>query len=598
MCGIVGGIYKNSMPNEARLQLAVKALHHRGPDESGIHCVDNVALGHARLSIIDLEGGKQPLTSSNGQLHLVCNGEVYNYVEVAEKYSEIAATSRTKSDSEAILQVYEACGIEGIQLLNGMFAFVLYDQQRKQTILARDRLGIKPLYYCETSEGYFFASEIKALLPMLDSSPTIAPESLYQFLQYQFVVGRDTIFNEIKRVLPGEIVTIKGGKASFDRFWEPERVTQIPRSVPGSLEEFQGLFDQVMAEHMRADVPFGLFLSGGIDSSVLLAELAKLHQQPLRTYSIGYQGVKMEDELDAAEALAQKFGAQHTSIRVSRDQLFERIVYSIWAADDLMRDYATLPTLALAERAAQDLKIVFSGEGGDEAFAGYKRYAPKASRWVLHSLLRQDFKPNRQWSSTASKAIFSEKMQPSKAYREYSNLWRSAPAHWSTMNKRQFTDIRASLADNLFVKTDRMLMAHGLEGRVPFSDHRIIEFGLSLQDNLKYRDNRGKWLIRQWAEQALPAEHLRKPKRGFYVPVNEWLQGDFLDKLSQKLSTNKAIGEWFNRDGVNTILRAAKSGKNYSREIWGLMQFAIWHRLFVEGGHRTPTIKENPLDWL
>ncbi|MCM2678651.1 asparagine synthase (glutamine-hydrolyzing) [Echinimonas agarilytica] len=596
MCGIAGGIYWQGQPTVDDIQQATTRLHHRGPDEQGVFIRDQVALGHARLSIIDLAGGTQPLHSPDDQLHLVANGEVYNYIEL--KQQSTLPPGLTQSDSEAILQTYREDGHTGIKRLNGMFAFALYDQVEKTLTLARDRLGIKPLYYAPTARGLFFASELKALLPLIGEQPEIDPSALNQFLMQQFSTGRDTVFKQIKRLQPGEYLVAKDGSYDVNSYWSMQEVEQRECTLEQAFEEFEPLFAQVMTEHMRADVPFGLFLSGGIDSSILLAELAKLHDNKLRTYSIGFSDTKEADELDAATSLAEQFNTDHHAIRVGRDDLFGRIVKMTWAADDLMRDYASLPTLYLAEQAAKDVKVVFSGEGGDEAFAGYRRYKPGIERWLKMNVLGSGIAPGNQWHAGSHKALYGSRLQHQDRKAPYMVLWNETPKHWSSMKRRQYVDLKAALVDNLFVKTDRMLMAHGLEGRVPLSDHRIVEFGMSLPDSLKYNNNRGKWVLRQWAEKYLPKDHLNKPKRGFYVPVKEWFAGDFVDQLEHKLLTNHAVGEWFRPAGIKDIFARQRAGKNYTREMWSLMQFAIWHQLFIDGEGAVPSTQENPLDWI
>ncbi len=604
MCGIFGAIYTDPnmdarQPEIAqRIENARAQLAHRGPDQSGTFISKHVVLGHTRLSIIDLASGKQPLADKGGKLHLVANGEIYNYLEVAQQFPEQSQRALTHSDCEAIFQTYEAQGLDGVTSLFGMYTFALYDETLNRTILCRDRLGIKPLFFSQTSQGVFFASEIKALLPFLDTQPEVDATALAQFLQHQFNTGRDTIFKGVQRVLPGEYLVIENGEVNCQQYWDANHVAPQHTRPEEALETFDTLFDEVITQHMRADVPFGLFLSGGIDSSILLARLRQRYEHPLKTYSIGFSGTKMADELDAANQLAAHFGTDHQALRVSRDDLFGRIVHSIWAADDLMRDYAALPTHALSEVAAKDVKIVFSGEGGDEAFAGYRRYEPTLARNFLYSVLRAPVRVNNQWHKGASQLAFGDALQHADTKAPFIAAWHNANPDWSNMSKRQYVDIKTALSDNLFVKTDRMMMAFGLEGRVPFSDHRIIELGLSLPDDIKYKNARGKWLLREWAKRHLPHEHLSKPKRGFYVPVKEWLSGEFFDALADKLLTNHAIAHWFNLAGVKTLLSQHKHGKNYSREIWGLMQFAIWHTLFIDQPGRIPNTTENPLDWL
>lgn len=600
MCGIAGGItWQGHFPSD-KLEKSVATLYHRGPDESDIFSMDRLGLAHSRLSIIDLEGGKQPLQNAEKTLHLVANGEVYNYIEIRDQIdSSILGNTLSRSDSEAILQVYQQYGLEGFNRLNGMYAFALYDSQVDELILCRDRLGIKPLFYAETPQGVFFASEIKALLPLLYHSPEINDESLIHFFQYQFNTGRKTIFQGISRVLPGEYLVVANGNIRHKKYWDATEVAPQKIGYEDAVTAFEPLFDQVMTEHMRADVPFGLFLSGGIDSSLLLAELAKRKGQGLKTYSIGYSGTTLKDEVQDAEILAKHFGADHQSIRVGRDDLFQRIVYSIWAADDLMRDYASLPTSLLSEVAGKELKVVFSGEGGDESFAGYRRYAPNLENKLKSMIFGAGgVKTRGQWSRTAQAQVFPERIKQINIRAHYTELWKSLPKSWSRMQKAQYVDLVSALPDNLFVKADRMMMSFSLEGRVPFADHRIVEFGLSLPDELKYPAKRGKWFVRQWANKVLPREHLQKPKKGFYVPVREWMTGDFVHQLGQKLCLNPGIKAHLSVEGVKSVIHSHQNGQNLSREIWGLMQFAIWYRLFVERSARTPSPIENPLDWV
>ena len=611
MCGIAG-IYtkmgsQSASSNKKSLLKAASALNHRGPDGHGLFMRNAIGLAHTRLSIVDLEGGTQPLHSPDDKLHVVANGEIYNYPDIHKPFLAQGGNSSTASDCEAILDVYQQYGSSGFAQLEGMFAFALFDDKSGKLFLARDRLGIKPLYYADTPSGLVFASEIKGLLPLLEGQinkqADINAEGLSSFLNYQFNSGRETIFRSIKRVLPGEYLEIdQQQRIMHHQYWSATQVEPREISLEEAMEEFASLFDEVMQAHLQADVPLGLFLSGGIDSSVMLAKLTEIYDQPLRTYSLGYKDA--EDELQQANDLAHQFKTEHTPLTVTRDDLFGRIVHTIWATDDLMRDYACLPIAALSDAAAKDLKVVFSGEGGDEAFAGYRRYAPSLEStlksWVFGS---GGVKTRGQWSSRGiPKRALSDALRQTQPRKIFTQAWDDCPNNWSAMQKKQYVDLTTSLPDNLFVKSDRITMAFGLEGRVPFSDHRLVEFGLSLPNSVKYSNNRGKLLIRQWAETILPHEHLQRPKRGFHVPVKTWLSGKFLDQLTDKLLHNKAVQEWFDIAQCKVMFDAQKSGKNMCREIWGLMQFAIWHGLFVEGSDgingARPNPIENPLDWI
>jgi asparagine synthase (glutamine-hydrolysing) len=603
MCGIAGCIIKRGVPEPAALAQAAAQLQHRGPDDQGVHIAGPVGLGHTRLSVIDLAGGHQPICSLDGRYALVANGEIYNHVELRAALQGLGCVFQTESDSEAILHAWDRYALDGVRQLHGMFAFALHDMAAGELVLGRDRLGIKPLFYAVLPDRVVFGSEIKALLPLMPARPGICPEALLQFLQNQFSSGRDTVFTGIQRLLPGECLRIDYAlNTSLCRYWSALNIRPRAIGEAEALEELEPLMQQVTREHMRSDVPFGLFLSGGVDSAILLAMLNEHMQGPLHTYSVGFANARMQDELRPAARIAAHFDSRHKELRLGREQILGRLVHSTWAGDDLMRDYANLPTSLLAERAAQDVKVVFSGEGGDEGFAGYRRYRPNLET-RLKALLHPGsggFRTRGQWRGRRAQRVFGPGLQAAAGARRkpFIAAWQAAPEDWSYLQKAQYTDLTTALPDNLLVKTDRMLMGFGLEGRVPFVDHRLVEFGLSLPDHLKLRGGQGKWLLKRWAERRLPKSHLDGPKRGFHVPIGEWLQGSLLDGLRQKLPANAAIRDWFDGEGVGQLIAAHAGHGGAAREIWCLLQFAIWHRLFVQQPGVRPGTDEDPLDWI
>jgi len=604
MCGIAGIVMKSGPVAERGLDAMAGTLSHRGPEDRGHYVAGSVGLTHTRLSIIDLAGGHQPLFDDTRRFALVANGEVYNFVELRQELEALGRRFLTHSDSECALQGWAQWGEKSLERLNGMYAFALHDARTGEVVLARDRLGIKPLYVAELPDRILFASEIKTLLAVWGRTPEIEPQALAQFFGNQFSTGRKTIIRGIERLLPGEALRIGADlKTRRWRYWSALDVKPRAIGAADAEAEFESLFTQVMTEHMRSDVPYGLFLSGGVDSALLLATLRERHRHPIKTFSVGFVDAKLRDELDDADRIAKELGADHHPLRLSRDAIFRRLPLSVWAADDLMRDYACLPTLALAEHAGKDLKVVFSGEGGDEAFAGYRRYAPnwaetafKRLRWPgsggfrvraeLHpSWMRRLFQPALQAALGNLRAPFIE-------------AWRQTPAAWSDMQRRQYTDLVTALPDDLLVKADRMLMAFSVEGRVPFLDHRVVEFGLSLPDGLKARRGAGKLILKKWGERRVPADHLWRKKRGFYVPVNEWLRGDFLRELARRLPQSPAIQQWCQPDAVRAVVARQADKGDVTREVWSLMQFAIWHRLFVGSDARRPPADADPLDWV
>jgi asparagine synthase (glutamine-hydrolysing) len=605
MCGIAGFILRGgARPERGELGRMAACLAHRGPDDQGMHCNGPVGLAQTRLSIIGLSTGHQPMVSRDGHLALAANGEIYNYLELNAALREHGCQPQTESDSETILHAYAVHGLRFLTELRGMYAFALHDARDGRLILGRDRLGIKPLFYVRLPDRIAFASEIKALLPILPGRPEVEPGALRQFLQNQFAGGEETIIAGVRRVLPGEALVIDADlRVERRRYWSALDVTPLRLTPDEAREELDGLMDEVMVEHMRSDVPFGLFLSGGVDSAVLAAMLHAHGAGRIRSWSVGYLGTDMADELDEAARVAAHFGLDHTPLRLTLPQVFGRIPHSIWCADELMRDYASLPTSLLAQAAGAEVKVVFSGEGGDEVFAGYRRYHPRAAERWLKTVLHPGsggFRARGQWRRHWARRLFGPPLRgaPGSDRAPVLAAWRATPKAWSDMQRRQYTDLVTALPDNLLVKTDRMLMGFGVEGRVPFLDHRLVEFGLSLPDDLKVRRHQGKWLLKRWAEPRLPPAYLERPKRGFHVPVGDWLKGEVARVLGQRLMENRGIRDWFDVSAIPALVTARQAGRGGSRELFGLMQFAIWHRLFIDGTGATPRPDEDPLEWV
>jgi len=579
-------------------------LQHRGPDNTDYYIHERVGLAHTRLSIIDLEGGDQPIVSLDGNMALAANGEIYNYVELRKELLEEGCRFKTRSDSETILHAYASSGAHFVENLHGMFAFALFDLTSQKVFLARDRLGIKPLFYTVLPDRVAFASEIKALLPILDHAPQVNGEALSQFFHNQFNTGRETIIKGIYRVLPGEVITLgRDLEISHRQYWTPLSVQPKNYSFEEAQEEFEPLFEQVMREHIRSDVPYGLFLSGGVDSAVVLAMLHKFQERPIRTFSVGYKDSIMENELEPAQFIARQFNTDHQPLALDKERLFMRIPHVIWATDDLMRDYACLPTSFLAEEASKELKVVFTGEGGDEVFAGYGRYRKSTLQRVLKTLIASGsggFRTRSQITSRVGRSLFGSHLQGShnEFRRPFIHAWQACPSAWSSVQKSQYVDMVTALPDNLLVKVDRMLMGFGVEGRVPFLDHRIVDFGLSLPDHLKVKTHYGKLFLRRWAEKYIPKNHLWAKKTGFHVPIGDYLTKQFLSRLEKKLLQNNAIQTWFNSEGMKNLFHFHAKSSHGSRAIWCLMQFAIWHRIFIENGGERPASEENPLEWI
>jgi asparagine synthase (glutamine-hydrolysing) len=601
MCGIAGVIMANETPEQTQLEKSALLLGHRGPNACGAHIHERVGLVHTRLSIIDIDGGDQPILDPQARYALVANGEIYNHVELRQALISDGCRFRSRSDSEVALHLYERYGVHGFQLLNGMFAFALYDIRQKTLLLVRDRFGIKPLYYARLMDRIIFASELKALLPLMPRTPDISPVSLIRFLETGFNSAEETIFQGVERVPPGSILRIKPQlQVDTVDYWTPLGLTTEHMQLDEAVTEFDHLFDRVLNEHMRSDVPYGLFLSGGIDSGALLARLSQGGEKPIRTFSVGFNGVNTKDELNEARAMANTFHSDHTELQYDLSQIFSALPMAAWAADDLFYDAACLPTALMARRAAGELKVVFTGEGGDEVFAGYGRYRRNGLQRLLTSIGR-GYRNSSRWPFVLSHRAYGESLKSKRSERDrpVQSFWMAPPQRWSYLQRAQYTDIRTELADGLLVKVDRMLMASGLEGRVPYLDHRIVEFGLSLPDSLKIRGRVGKLMLRHWASRYLPKQQVLRRKRGFSVPLGNYMRGDLLVQIGGLLKRNPIIQEWFHPGAVPLLISRQQAKGDVTAHIVKMIQLALWYRFFLQGAPLSqPGVEEDPRDYI
>src|SRR3984957_2387278 len=507
MCGIAGLILSSGAtpPDPTTLSRLIDSLHHRGPDGTGHAVVGRVALVHNRLSIIDLVTGDQPLFA--GPATLVCNGEIYNYRELRVEMSDVKFA--TNSDCEPPLHMWLREGADYAQHLRGMYAIAIHERAQRTVTLTRDPFGIKPLYLAQVNGGLAFASEPQALLEAGLVARKVRPAAREELLQLQFTTGTETIFEGIQRLRPGETLTCADGHV-IDR----RRVSHLPEGGPENIDEDEALvrLDRALEEsvdlHQRSDVPYGMFLSGGIDSATLITLMARLNKDPVRAYTAGFDAPGAADEREHASAVAKAVGADHESIEVTEAMCWEHLPEIVGCMDDPAADYAIIPTWFLARRAHQDVKVVLTGEGGDEIFAGYDRYRKAIRPW---------WRGGRAMGAGGSfDKVPVLRVQPS--------IWRdgmaAAEAHaldsgMSRLAAAQATDMTDWLPHDLLLKADRCLMAHGGEGRKPFLDKGVAAAAFRLPDTMKVRDGVGKWILRKWLEKNLPMARPFAPKQGF-----------------------------------------------------------------------------------
>jgi asparagine synthase (glutamine-hydrolysing) len=576
MCGIAGLMTQDgTAPPLAPLRAMGAALRHRGPDGDGRYRSGDLAMVQTRLAIIDLATGDQPLYEPGGTA-LIANAEIYNYIELrSELGCGRPVAFSTQSDCEPPLHLYRRYGLDFTAHLRGMYAVALHDPATGCLILARDPFGIKPLYYAETPRTFAFASEPSALIEADLVAPQLARSARNELVQMQFTTGRETIFAAINRVLPGETVVVRQGRIVERRHREA-----LPQGGPLPIGEREALarLDAALTDsvriHQRSDVPFGMFLSAGIDSTAVLLTMARLAERPVKAFTIGFAASDVADERPAARAAAQAVGADHVEILFDEPDFWRLLPEIVSAVDDPAADYAILPTWALA-RAAHEagVKVILSGEGGDELFAGYGRYRSAMRPWwvggrtprargVLDGLgiLRQEIAGWRDGIAAAEA--------------------RNSGRNRTLLQAAQAVDCADWLPNDLLVKLDRCLMAYGTEGRTPFLDQEVAALAFRLPDELKVRRGLGKWLLRRWLADRLPEMQPFARKRGFTVPIARWI-GRRAAEIGPLVARSAGVAEICRPDAVERLF-AATGNKRAARAAWNLLFYALWHRRHIE----------------
>ena len=574
MCGIAGLMTRDgSVPDEAVLDRLSAALAHRGPDGEGRYASGDVGLTHRRLAVIDLETGNQPLGEPEGAV-LIANAEIYNYVELRNALGDVAFA--TASDCEPPLHLYRRDGAAFDASLRGMYAIALHDPASGHLVLSRDPFGIKPLYYTETSRGFAFASEPRALIAAGLVEPRIDPRARDELLELQFTTGADTIFDGIKRVLPGETLIVANGRI-VDRHRRDALPGGDAPAADNDEDKVLSRLDAALSDsvtcHRRSDVPYGMFLSGGVDSSVLLALMVRLDERPPLTFTAGFPASSVHDERAHARMLAARVGSEHVEISIGEDDFWRLLPEIAAAMDDPAADYAILPTYILGRLASRHVKVVLTGEGGDELFAGYGRYRTARRPWWLGG------RKMRRRGTFDNLDVLRE---PTAGWRDgiAAATARVAGDGRTALQVAQATDCADWLPHGLLLKVDRCLMAHGVEGRVPFLDPAVAAASWPLPDRFKVRKGMGKFVLRRWLEEHLPEAAPFSKKRGFTVPVREWLAGRG-EELGALVAASPGIEEICRPEGVGRVFRAR--GKREGFAAWTLLFYALWYRRHILG---------------
>ena len=611
---------------------------HRGPDDKGFFVADGIGLGMRRLSIIDVAGGRQPVASEDGRVQLVFNGEIYNYLELQTDLSKRGHIFRTRSDTEVIAHAYEEKGVGCLTDLRGMFGVALWDQQTRQLLLARDRLGKKPLFYAQHAARLLFGSEIKAILAADPSLAEPDPEALIPYFRYGFVPEPSTMFRHIRKLPAAHWLLYEGGKIKIAPYWRLNfgEADESGRNISQVVEELDALLDEAVRIRLMSEVPLGVFLSGGLDSSTIVAYAHKAGLRPLKTFTIGFDRQEWDESADA-QVVANHFQTEHHVLTLHEQDLArnlpETVLTLVRHFDEPFGDSSSLPTYYVSKLARQHVTVILSGDGGDELFAGYTsyqgiRFAEQYRRlpgWLGKQLLptfvqgiAKYLPAGRRYGAQRVAKVLQDSLLPfevmyfskgelcsddllrqlfrSDLMARYtqpgllaypSDIASIMRSDLPVLSKASYADIRFRLLEDMLVKVDRMSMAHSLEVRSPLLDHRLVEFVVNLPPSLKLRGWQTKAILRDTVRRYLPPPTLRKRKQGFSVPLREWLRtslnemvGDYLEAADGRLPR-----DMFHHAAIRRVLRQHRSGEaDHSSVIWLLLNYAAWFDLYIRRG--------------
>lgn len=624
MCGICGFYeYKTHRPAVQRtLSDMLQVIHHRGPDDWGVHMDRDLALGMRRLSIIDLGGGKQPIGNEDGSVVTVFNGEIYNFQSLREELQSRGHLLKTASDTEVIVHLYEDFGEECVQHLRGMFALAVWDATRRRLFLARDRLGIKPLYFTQTGGRLIFGSEIKAILQHPAVQANLNLEALNNFLSLKYVPSPQTMFAGIDALPPGCSLSCDESGVKVRRYWDLSFANQY-HGLPEEayVEQLKELLTECVRMHLVSDVPFGAFLSGGIDSSTIVALMTEVLNEPVKTYSVGFDGdAEIFSELPYARLVAKQYHTDHHEVFIGPNHLINLLGKVIWHLDQPIGDEASLANYMVAELASRDVKMVLTGEGGDELFAGYARYAgerlsrffrfapgtakslalaasariPRLRRQkiALFALCQADEVTRFvNWfplfNSQMKPALFSQDVKAALSGYDTRHVFAEHLARTDAkepLNRMLYVDTKLWLPDDLLARGDKTSMATSLEARVPLLDHKLVEFAASVPQDLKVKGFARKYLLKKASETWLPPQIIHRKKKGFPVPFTLWFRKEARSFLRDALSPSTVRRRGlFNPLFVEKLLSENERGfANHTSLLYGLLSVELWQRCFMD----------------
>ncbi|HYK88577.1 MAG TPA: asparagine synthase (glutamine-hydrolyzing) [Acidobacteriota bacterium] len=638
MCGICGKLMFDpsaSVP-PAVIRSMADTISHRGPDDEGYFISGPVALGFRRLSIIDLSGGHQPLSNEDGTLQIIFNGEIYNYQELREYLLAKGHFFRTRSDTEVIIHLYEELGEACVEKLRGMFAFAIWDERRQSIFLARDRVGIKPLYYRVSRTSLTFASEIKAILADPEVPPEVQPSMIDRFLTFDYLPGEETLFRGISKLPPGHSIMFHAGKSKLRQYWDLD-FSPSPLSLRQAQEQLLHLLEESVRLHMISDVPVGFLLSGGVDSTAMLAFAAGKSPHPISSYTVGFSDPHVTDERPYARLAASRYGSEHHEITITAQQFADFMPQYVWHMEEPVCEPPAVALYYVSKLARDFVKVLISGEGGDEAFAGYsnyrsilwlqriRRFPPPFNRLlsgalsIFGHLTKSDrFAKSLQFAGAPlENSYYSRTSDPTRFFnRRWSEFYSAdfarvidknlsvypATRHLrnarggGSLGKMLSVDTKTWLPDDLLIKADKMTMANSVELRVPLLDHKILEFAASLPANFKVRRFTTKFIARKALAAHVPSEILNRKKAGFPVPYEKWLRQDLHDWVRDILLDGKSLNRgYFRKSAVEAMVSDNSRSGRHSKEIFKLAVLELWHRQFLETARSVPSLDFSPV---
>ncbi|MCK4401027.1 asparagine synthase (glutamine-hydrolyzing) [bacterium] len=632
MCGICG-ILNTSLNGNIREEIVrnmCSVLKHRGPDDEGIYLGwgkdgrKNIGLGIRRLAIIDLDTGHQPIHNEERTIWIVCNGEIYNFRELRKDLEAKGHCFYTNSDAEVIVHLYEEYGVECLEFLRGMFALAIWDDVKKNLLLARDRIGQKPLCYAEIGNKLVFASEIKSILQVKQVPREVNIEAIHNYLTYQYVPSPLTAFKGIFKLPPAHYLLWKNRKISIEQYWNLNAVNKIKMSEDEYCSRLRNLFEESVKLRLVSDVPLGAFLSGGLDSSIVVGVMSKLMREPVKTFSIGFQEEKY-NELNYARIAADHFKTDHHEYIVKPNAL-DILPKLIWHYNEPFADSSALPTYYVAKMTSQDVTVALNGDGGDESFVGYPRYKavklaeyyekfPQSIRNMVNgiamklpysteqkTMLRRfrrfaesmDYSPERRyirWISIFDNErkkdlytpFFREAVQGIDAF-SYAENYYNNNAYSDFLDRTLFVDIMTYLPGDLLVKVDIAAMANSLEARSPFLDHKFMEFAASIPSNLKLKGLTSKYILKKAFSELVPTPILKRRKMGFGVPISHWFRNELKDYLQDTLLSRRCLERgYFQAKYLKLIIDEHISGRyDHGYRLWALLNLELWQQMFID----------------